>query len=121
MAQVKEKLLLRVKPDLNKLLPTPELREAYEQASAAFEAGRFVRALRKEAHLTQEMLAERLAITQERVSAIEAGNGRDGPSYGLLKRIVEACGTSLAPALEGVVLRLHATMSRSSASKKLAG
>ena len=94
----------RRKPDLNELLPTPELRAAYEQASAALEAGRFVRALRRKARLTQDTLAARLAITQERVSAIEAGNGRDGPSYGLLKRIAEACGTSLSPVLEHVVL-----------------
>lgn len=42
--------LSRVKPDLSELLPTPELRAAYEEASAALEAGR----LRNEAGLLQQ-------------------------------------------------------------------
>jgi transcriptional regulator with XRE-family HTH domain len=93
-----EKQLHRVKPSLNELLPTLELREAYEEASAALEAGQLVRALRKRAGLTQQALAERLSMTQARVSAIEAGEGRDGPTYGLLKRIAAACDMSLASA-----------------------
>lgn len=90
-------------PALDELLPTPELRVAYEEASAALEAGRYVRALRKKAGLTQGALAARLSITQARISAIEAGAGRDGPSYGLLKRIMTACGTSLEPILEKIL------------------
>lgn len=95
----RDKQLHRVKPTLDELLPTSELQEAYEEASAALEAGKLVRALRKTAGLTQQALAERLSVTQARVSAIEAGEGRDGPSYGLLKRIAAACGTSAASVL----------------------
>jgi DNA-binding XRE family transcriptional regulator len=82
----------RVEPRLDELLPTPELRQVFTEASAALEAGRLVRSLREKAGLTQEELADRLDMKQPRVSAIEAGRGRDGPSYALLKRIVFACG-----------------------------
>lgn len=88
--------LRRVKPTLDELLPTPKLRLAYKE-TAALEAGKYVRALRKEAGLTQSALAARLSITQARISAIESGDGRDGPSYGLLKRIAKACDMSLEP------------------------
>jgi DNA-binding XRE family transcriptional regulator len=81
----------RIQPKLEDLLPTAELRVAYEEASAALEAGQLVRALRKHARLSQVELAERLGVEQPRISAIEAGRGRDGPSYALLKRIVLAC------------------------------
>jgi DNA-binding XRE family transcriptional regulator len=83
--------LTRVQPKLEELLPTPTLRTTYEEVSAAFEAGQLVRALRKHARLSQVELAERLGVEQPRISAIEAGRGRDGPSYALLKRIVVAC------------------------------
>jgi DNA-binding XRE family transcriptional regulator len=81
----------RVQPKLEDLLPTPELRVAFEEASAALEAGQLVRAMRNKAGLTQVQLAERLKVEQPRISAIEAGRGRDGPSYALLKRIAIAC------------------------------
>lgn len=101
--------LRHVTPTLNELLPTPKLQKAYEEASAALEAGRYVRAFRKHAGLTQQALAERLSITQARVSAIEAGDGRDGPSYGLLTRIMKACGVSLEPILEKTLLSGNAS------------
>lgn len=87
-----EPKLGRVEPKLDELLSTPEQRVAFEEASAAHEAGRLIRALREQAGLSQVALASRLHISQPRVSAIEAGVGRDGPSYALLKRILIACG-----------------------------
>lgn len=83
--------LTRVQPKLEELLPASEQRVAFEEASAALEAGQLVRALRKQAGLSQVQLATRLGVEQPRVSAIEAGRGRDGPSYALLKRICVAC------------------------------
>jgi hypothetical protein len=41
----------RVQPKLEDLLPTPELRVAFEEASAALEAGQLVRAMRNKAGL----------------------------------------------------------------------
>ena len=84
--------LKSVQPRLEDILSRPEQRVAYEEASAALEAGRLVRALREQAGMTQLQLASLLDVIQPRVSAIEAGLGRDGPSYALLKRIVLACG-----------------------------
>jgi transcriptional regulator with XRE-family HTH domain len=86
--------LERVQPKIEDILSTAQQRLAYEEASAALEAGRLVRALREQAGLTQIELARRLDVKQPRVSAIEAGLGRDGPSYALLRRIVVACGAT---------------------------
>ena len=86
--------LRRVRPSLEELLPDPEAREAFDETSAALEAGRLVRAFRRKKGFTQSELADRLSITQARISAIETGEGRDGPSYALLKRIAHACGVA---------------------------
>jgi len=83
--------LRRITPVLDELLHSLELKKAYEDASAALEAGRLVRKLRIEAGLTQTALANQLQMSQARVSAIEAGRGRDGPSYGLMKKVVDVC------------------------------
>jgi HTH-type transcriptional regulator / antitoxin HipB len=95
-ANVKKRARL-VQPQLDELLNTPERRAAFEDASAALEAGRLVRALRERAGLTQTELAAKLGVKQPRVSAIEAGAGRDGPSYALLRRIAIACGVEWVP------------------------
>lgn len=68
---------------------------AFENQSASIEAGRAVRRWRTSAGLTQKALAERLEVTQGRVSAIEQGRGREGPSYATLKRIAAACDVEL--------------------------
>lgn len=78
-------------PSLAEVFSTRRQVADVEDASAALEAGRFVRMLREHAGLTQLELAARLDVSQPRVSAIEAGVGRDGPSYALLRRIVLAC------------------------------
>ena len=109
--------LRRVKPSLDELLPDPESREAFEEASAALEAGRLVRAFRQQRGITQRELADCLSITQARISAIETGEGRDGPSYALLKRIARACGASWPMAAAAKRAAAHAT----SAAKKRGG
>jgi transcriptional regulator with XRE-family HTH domain len=80
-----------VQPALAVLLPTPETMELFQQAAAALEAGRLVRGWREAAGLTQQQLADRLRLTQARISAIEKGRGRDGPTYGLMQRLAAAC------------------------------
>ncbi len=82
----------RTRPTWDELLPSALDKAAFEDASAALEAGRYVRKLRTEAGLTQAQLAARIAVSQARISAIENGEGRDGPSYAVLKRIALACG-----------------------------
>jgi transcriptional regulator with XRE-family HTH domain len=81
-----------VEPTLEELLPTPEAMHLFQQFTAALEAGRLVRRWREAAGLTQKQLAERLRLTQARISAIERGRGRDGPTYGLMQRLATACG-----------------------------
>jgi len=84
-----------VEADVEDVFPTPALKAAYDEALASLEAGRYVANMREKAGLTQAELAKRLGISQARVSAIENGEGRDGPSYALLKRITAACGGDL--------------------------
>jgi transcriptional regulator with XRE-family HTH domain len=80
---------------LEDLLTTPAQQRAFVEASAALEAGLVVRMLRERVKLSQAELAHLLGVSQPRISAIESGAGRDGPSYALLKRIAAACGMSL--------------------------
>lgn len=75
--------------------PGSRAETAFDNKLAALEAGDLVRAWRKTApggELTQVDLAERLGITQARVSAIESARGAEGPSYATLKKIALACG-----------------------------
>ncbi len=96
-----------VEPKLEELLRTPEARERYEEASAALEAADLVRSFRARAigagetrGITQTELATRLGISQARVSEIESGRGRDGPSFALLRRIARTCGIDWPPPLD---------------------
>jgi len=83
--------LSTVQPTPEELFPTPETMELFQQAAAALEAARLVRGWRERAGLTQKELAARLRLTQARISAIEQGRGRDGPTYGLMQRLAAAC------------------------------
>lgn len=73
--------------------------EAYDTARFVLEAASLIRRMRQRAirddggiGYTQTELAERLpGISQPRISAIERGEGRDGVSYSLLKRVARAC------------------------------
>ncbi|NIJ41099.1 DNA-binding XRE family transcriptional regulator [Parvibaculum indicum] len=60
-------------------------------SAAAFRAGSIVRTMRKSSNLTQKELAERLDLTQSRISEIEAGMGTQGPTWDLMERIAAAC------------------------------
>jgi len=82
----------------------PELAAQSGLSSAAMRAGTMVREMRKGAGLSQGELAERIGVTQERVSEIERGAGPQGPTFALLERIAAACGWRLAalPAEEAV-------------------
>jgi DNA-binding CsgD family transcriptional regulator/DNA-binding transcriptional regulator YiaG len=67
-------------------------RSALETAEAAEEAARFVRQMREAAKLTQGALAEKLGISQPRISEIERGGTPEGISYAMLRRVARACG-----------------------------
>jgi DNA-binding XRE family transcriptional regulator len=76
----------------------PHLASARGLSSAAMRAGDLVRAMRKAAGLSQSQLAERLEVTQARISEIESGIGRQGPTWDLMERISVACGRTLGVA-----------------------
>ena len=74
----------------------PTFDEDREEAKAAFEAGRLIQVMRRQNGWSQAELAERLGISQSRVSALESGGrGSQGPTYMLLKKIAMVCGFQL--------------------------
>jgi hypothetical protein len=88
-------------PELDELLPTPEARERFEGTAAALEAAELLRALRQQAlsasgtrGISQVELAKRTGLSQPRISQLEKGEGRDGLTYGVLRKIAYACGVN---------------------------
>lgn len=86
-------------PVVSDLLSDPQVRERFEQTSAALEVADLVRRMRRQAlstgggrGISQLELAERTGISQPRISQIEKGSGRDGISYAVLRKIAYACG-----------------------------
>ncbi|HEY8696363.1 MAG TPA: helix-turn-helix transcriptional regulator [Rhizomicrobium sp.] len=67
-------------------------KELLKDADAVQEAARFVRQMRKHANITQTELADRLSVSQARVSEIERGGSPEGISYMLLRRVARVCG-----------------------------
>jgi hypothetical protein len=97
-------------PEPMDLLSTPELREQFEQTSAALEAADLVRRLRRQAFsangvrgISQEELAQRTGLSQPRISQIEKAKGRDGVTYAVLRKIAYACGLDWGTLLRDAV------------------
>jgi len=67
-------------------------KELLKDADAVQEAARFVRQMRKHADITQTELADRLRVSQARISEIERGGSPEGISYMLLRRVARVCG-----------------------------
>ncbi len=68
---------------------SPEWNKSIEEAEA-FYAGQMIRDSRKEVHMTQGELAEKLNVTKSYISRIE--NGVITPSVTVFYRIIEALG-----------------------------
>ena len=91
-----------------------EAREAFLERSAAFEAGDLVRAMREKRGFSQKVLAQKIATSQSHLSEIERGNGLQGPTFSMLRKIeiahqgvrVNATTLTAAPSAP-VVLRQH--------------
>lgn len=81
---------------INGLLSRLE-RERPGFAGASMRAGAMIRRMRVHAGLTQSELAGKLDVTQARVSELEAGVGKNGPSFRLLEQIADACGFVFGP------------------------
>jgi DNA-binding XRE family transcriptional regulator len=63
--------------------------------TATLHAAHFVSQARKQAKLSQADLAEKIGVSQARVSRMEKGEGRYGLSITLLERVAAACGGTL--------------------------
>jgi tetratricopeptide (TPR) repeat protein len=81
------------------VLEDPAHLARFQESMDLAEAARLVRTMRERAlrpdgrmGITQADLAARIEVSQARISQIESGEGRDGPSFTLLKRISRACG-----------------------------
>lgn len=70
----------------------PDLAERAGVSSAAVEAGDMIRAARQAAGLSQRELANAAGLHQSAISAIERGEGKDGPTYRKMRAIAEALG-----------------------------
>jgi transcriptional regulator with XRE-family HTH domain len=70
-------------------------RRAFEHRSDVLEAAALIRELRHSASISQEELANRLGTHQSRISELERGDGPQGPTFTMLKRIARACDDSL--------------------------
>lgn len=73
----------------------PALVESFGLSSAAMRAGELVRQMRRHAGLSQVGLAERLGVSQARVSEIESGAGTHGPTWDVMERIAAVCGQAI--------------------------
>jgi len=80
--------------NIEDLYGTPERMELFLGASDALEAAWLIRRIRKLVDIPQAELARRLGVTQPRMSAIEKGEGCNGPTYAMLKRVARACGVT---------------------------
>lgn len=74
----------------------PDLASKAPLSSAAAEAGDFVRSARLGRDMSQKELASAAGLQQSAVSAIERGEGKDGPTYRTLRDIAEALGMKVA-------------------------
>jgi transcriptional regulator with XRE-family HTH domain len=100
-------------PEPADLLADPPFRERFEQTAAALEAADLVRTMRRQAlsasglrGISQEELAQRVGISQPRISQIERAAGRDGIGYTLLRRIAHACGIEWGALVRDAIARL---------------
>ena len=74
------------------LAKIPGMPEAIAHERASLQAAHFIRNTRESSGLSQGQLADKLGVSQARVSQIESGKGPQGPSIDLLARIATACG-----------------------------
>jgi transcriptional regulator with XRE-family HTH domain len=87
--------------NLEALSPTPEKMGQFREASDALEAAALIRSIRETGRISQAELARRLRISQGRMSIIEKGDGPNGPTYAMLKRVARACGVTLDAGIHG--------------------
>jgi DNA-binding XRE family transcriptional regulator len=75
-----------------KALSDPEVKEAYESLSVAYDLRKSLIALRKEAGLTQEDVAERLHTNKSNISRLENVNSEISPKLSTIEAYAKAVG-----------------------------
>ena len=75
-----------------KALERPEVAEEYERISPAYELRRDLVALRKEAGLTQEEVADRLKTKKSNISRLESVNSTISPKLSTITDYAESMG-----------------------------
>ena len=75
-----------------KALANPEVREEYEQQELSYELRKKLIALRKEAGLTQEELAEILHTQKSNISRLENVNSKTSPKLSTIEDYAKAIG-----------------------------
>ncbi len=83
-------------PGEDLLADDPIARESYRERLSIGAVGGRIRAARAAAGLSQSALARRIGTTQAHLSATERGMGAHGPTYAMLRRVADACGTTPA-------------------------
>jgi len=74
----------------------PDLAAEAPISSVALEIGEMVREMRLAAGMSQRDLAEAAGLHQSAISAIERGDGKDGPTYRKIRAIAKALGMDVA-------------------------
>jgi transcriptional regulator with XRE-family HTH domain len=87
------------RPNLNsfkrKALSDSEVKEQYEELSPAYDVRKKLIALRQQAGLTQEQLAEKLKTKKSNISRLESVNSEISPKLSTLTDYAEATGYKL--------------------------
>ena len=78
-----------------KALKKPEVRESYEELAPAYELRRKLVALRQDAGLTQEQIAEKLRTKKSNISRLESVNSKISPKLSTIADYAEAVGYDL--------------------------
>ena len=75
-----------------KALKKPEVRENYEELAPAYELRRKLVALRRDAGLTQEQIAEKLHTKKSNISRLESVTSKISPKLSTIADYAEAVG-----------------------------
>jgi DNA-binding XRE family transcriptional regulator len=75
-----------------KALELSETRSEYERLSSTYELRRKLIAMRKEAGLTQEEIAEILHTQKSNISRLESADGKSSPKLSTIEAYAEAVG-----------------------------
>jgi len=100
MARTKTKKTPRLAPVshaevMAKEMKDPEFRYHYEQRRTAHEIAMAVRAMRRQAGVTQATLAKLVGVSQPLIARIEKGAGGSAPSWETLRRVCIALGKQM--------------------------